>query len=376
MDHRFTIDGNSKLESALGAFQEEVRQNIFLIIPEGMIESILLGGGYGRGEGGVFQPGEEQLPYNDFEYYIFVKKNVLLAQRKYHSKLAEMGHRLGDRWNMHVDFKIASIARLANQEVSMFSYDLLESHLCLYGKETPFTGCDHHHRAEHIPLGEATRLMFNRCSGLLFSELKLSQEQHSEKDIDFITRNQAKACLALGDTLLCALGKYHWSCRERHERFLTLNHDGSLNDFNQIKEWHQEGVAFKLRPQKNIYSLESLREKQLTLTTISGRVWLWLENKRLQSGCKDLNEYTDLKINKFSSLSLFKNLLLNLKTFGLGAQRRLRYPRERLYHALVKLLWEPKDPINLQKAATELGLKTNELSELTKRYESLWEKFG
>jgi len=80
MTHRFTIDGNQKLESSLLDFQEEVREEVCRIIPESEIESILLGGGYGRGEGGVLQAGNEEWPYNDFEYYVFVHGNVPVAQ--------------------------------------------------------------------------------------------------------------------------------------------------------------------------------------------------------------------------------------------------------------------------------------------------------
>jgi hypothetical protein len=376
MAHRFTIDGNDQLESSLLDFQEEVRREVCRIIPESEIESILLGGGDGRGDGGVLQAGNEEWPYNDFEYYVFVHGNVPVAQKRYHNLLAAMGDRMGRRWNMHVDFKIASIPRWAGQTVSMFSYDLLERHYCVTGKDTPFPGCDHHHRADQIPLSEATRLMFNRCTGLLYSHQKLSGKDLSEEDIDFVTRNQAKMCLALGDSLLCANGQYHWSCRERNERLNALGSLSGLDDLNEIKEWHREGVAFKLHPEKRIYTTEQLRNRQEQLSETAGRVWLWIENKRLNLSCSTLKEYASQNLNKFPEGSRLKNLLLNLRFFGLGSPWSMRYPRENLYHALVWLLWENGKTDSVKKASSVLRLETTDPTAVIQRYEKLWERFG
>ena len=376
MAHRFTIDGNPQLETSLGAFQQEVCAEVFKIIPRDTIESILLGGGYGRGEGGVLQVDGDEWPYNDFEYYLFVRGNVPLAQKRYHSLLANMGHRLGERWNMHVDFKITSISRLAGQSVSMFSYDLLERHYCVTGRDTPFSGCRHHHRADQIPLGEATRLMFNRCTGLLFSDQKLAGKTPTEEDIDFVTRNQAKAYLALGDSLLCAHQQYHWSCRVRHKRLLRMKEVDKKLDLRKIRAWHEEGLAFKLRPQKQIHSLETLRQRQIELTKVSGNIWLWIENKRLGSNNASLKHYASERLNKFPDASNVKNALLHFKSFGLGWPWSMRYPRERLYHALAWLLWEKESPENLHKANQALRASSIDREALIKRYEQLWERFG
>ncbi|PYL00604.1 MAG: hypothetical protein DME19_04505, partial [Verrucomicrobia bacterium] len=76
--------------------------------------------------------------------------------------------------------------------------------------------------AERIPLCEATRLLMNRCSGLLFARERLECAEFSPVDADFVERNLAKAQLAFGDAVLTAFGRYHWSCLERHKRLKSL----------------------------------------------------------------------------------------------------------------------------------------------------------
>src|SRR2546430_13631947 len=88
----------------------------------------------------------------------------------------------------------------------------------LRGEERLLTGCEQHRDAKRIPVSEATRLMMNRCSGLLLARERLERAEFSPGDADFVGRNLAKAQLAFGDTILTAFGRYDWSCLERHKR--------------------------------------------------------------------------------------------------------------------------------------------------------------
>ena len=51
--HRFTLDGSDQLESHLAKVCHQVLEQIRLIIGDRMLEALVLGGGYGRGQGGV-----------------------------------------------------------------------------------------------------------------------------------------------------------------------------------------------------------------------------------------------------------------------------------------------------------------------------------
>jgi hypothetical protein len=376
MSQRFTIDGGERLEKSIREFQDQVTKEILAIIPESNIDSILLGGGYGRGEGGVFVLENEELPYNDFEYYIFVKGNALLAQRRYNPPLSSIGEKLGSKWNMHVDFKVASIDRLAGQKTSMFSYDLMLGNQCLLGVAPPFQSCEHHHEAGSIDVGEATRLMFNRCSGLLFASEKLKAREPDDADLDFINRNHAKASLAFGDSILCAENNYHWSCRERGKRLAQMSSIPEALNLQQLQEWHQEGVVFKLRPERNTSTRAQLLERQKKLVQAAERVWLWIESKRLGRSFHSLDEYLDPSVCKFPQLGSMKNRLINARTFGWGQLVSTRYPRERLYHALGWLLWSQESEKQLVMAAAEMRTTPSRRNDVMDKYEQLWESFG
>src|SRR6266513_2503014 len=76
---------------------------------------------------------------------------------------------------------------------------MVTGHRWLLGEESLLIGCQHHRQAERIPLSEATRLLMNRCTGLLLAGERLDRASLSRDDADFINRNLAKAKLAFGD---------------------------------------------------------------------------------------------------------------------------------------------------------------------------------
>src|ERR1700731_4121057 len=55
MNNRFTIDGSQELEDRLEGICGRVQRGATALIPRDEIAAIVLGGGYGRGEGGVLK---------------------------------------------------------------------------------------------------------------------------------------------------------------------------------------------------------------------------------------------------------------------------------------------------------------------------------
>src|SRR5208283_1906889 len=75
MKMRFTIDGSWELEDSLEGICGRVRCEVRDQIPRRDLMAIILGGGYGRGEGGVFRSEVGEQPYNDLDFYIFLRGN-------------------------------------------------------------------------------------------------------------------------------------------------------------------------------------------------------------------------------------------------------------------------------------------------------------
>src|SRR5438270_3732098 len=185
----FTIDGNGKLELHLARICKEVQAGVRKIIVSKQLEGILLGGGYGRGEGGVFRTPNGDQPYNDMEFYVLLRGNDWVNGQVYNRPLHRFARTLSREANVEIEFKIVSRAALRKAPVSMFYYDLASGHRWVLGDESLLAGTDHHRHARDIPAAEATRLLMNRCTGLLFAGEKLGRDRLNEEDADFVCRN-------------------------------------------------------------------------------------------------------------------------------------------------------------------------------------------
>ena len=376
---RFTIDGSPELETSLASICQQVRQGVESIVPTSRLRGILLGGGYGRGEGGVFRAGTGDQPYNDLEFYVFCTGQAILAERRYRHALHELGEQLTPAAGLEVEFKVLTQRKLRKSPASMFYYDLMLGNRIIAGTESLLDGCEHHRHPEQIPAHEATRLLLNRCSGLLYSMERLRKTDFGTEEADFVGRNLAKAQLAFGDALLTVLGKYHWSCQERHKRLETLTLNAGLEWAVPLPGLHAEGVAFKLHPVPTPVDRDRLTARHTELCDVGRRLWLWLEGLRLGHSFASARDYALSPCDKCPETIGLRNRAVNARTFGTAAALgpgATRYPRQRLLHALPMLLWEPHTRENLAGAQAELKAPSTDFSTLVAAYTQLWHRFN
>jgi rhamnosyltransferase len=378
---RFTIDGSADLENHLARICEKVLAGVQALVPAEKLEALVLGGGYGRGEGGVLKTPSGDAPYNDLEFYVFLRGNRVLNERSYHKSLEHLGERLSGEAGLHVEFKVDSLERLRRSAVTMFSYDLVSGHRLLLGDKNLFAGCEHHLDAAKIPLAEATRLLFNRCTGLLLAKELLKKRELTADDADFVGRNLAKAQLALGDVVLAAAGEYHWSCLERRRALAELTIPDAPPWLAEARAQHASAVDFKLHPRRIAKSLADFQADHDAIVWLGMEVWLWLEGRRLNQTFSSARDYAFNDVKKWNGVPAWRNVLLNAKTFGAGgilSPAAARYPRERLLNALPFLLWE--EPLNdlrvkyfLQK---ELRTTASDWQGFVAAYKAVWPKFS
>ena len=379
------MDGSDALERHLSATCRRVREEVLRLVGEGDVEALLLGGGYGRGEGGVLRTAEGDKPYNDLEYYVLTRTPRLLSERKWREPLHELGERLSPDAGLEVEFKVLDFRALRAGAVTMFTYDLAMGHRWVVGEESMLAGCEHLRNAAGIPAHEATRLLFNRCSGLLFSAERLSRGTFGPEESDFVGRNLAKVQLALGDALLALRRAYHWSCRERHARLEALRDAGLPAWFQEVLNHHSQGVDFKLHPVRVTDSRERLAARHRELSGLAMKVWLWSESSRLGRAFASARDYALDPGNKCPEQPVWRNALVNARAFGLGAafgSGGFRYPREGLFRALALLLWEPAtftDPALA--GAVRVSLRCGpggsaDLAGSVQAYERIWRRFN
>jgi hypothetical protein len=374
---RFTLDGSRELERHLAAVCDSVLAGIRRIISGDKLQGIALGGGYGRGEGGVLKTPSGDQPYNDLEFYVFVRRCEWLNSQRYARAFHRLSEELRSMAHVELEFKITTLGALHRSPPSLFYHDLVMGHRWLQGNETLFRNCLHHRKAAELPMSEATRLLMNRCSGLLFAREKLQHDHLTDEDSDFVFRNIAKTELALGDAVLIALGKYHWSCLERHRRLSDNASKMGFAWFPEVLKRHSAGVSFKLRPHRATLSCPTLQAHLHELSKLALEVWLWLENRRLGAQFGTSTDYVLSSISKSRGTSTWRNLLSNLKVFGpraLTFSCLERHPRERILNALAALLWPPHETTKEMVLRARCELRLPRGIETISGYRQRWQR--
>jgi hypothetical protein len=377
---RFTEDGDAELERHLRDTCDSIGSGLRGLLPAKRLEGVLLGGGYGRGEGGVLRAPDGDRPYNDLEFYVFLRGNRHVNERRFGKALHAFGEIMTPQAGVEVEFRITSLRELARDSVSMFSYDLVSGHRWVIGDEDFLKHCARHHESEAIPASEATRLLMNRCTGLLLAKERLQHPAFTPEDADFVARNIAKAQLGAGDAVLTAFGHYHWSVHQRHRRLERLVRRERAAWLNEVYRHHARGIAFKLHPERSNASRAELAELHAEVTAFCREAWLWVENRRLGARFWSIRDYIACRKNKWPDKHRFHNLLVTGKALGLraiAAGGRFRHPRGRVLNALPILLWQPDalaSDETLTRLQEELRTAARDFAGLVAAYRELWLK--
>lgn len=292
--------------------------------------SLVLGGGYGRGEGGVMRSPSGDAFSNDLDYFLF-------DEAPDDPWLAEWSHRIEceetERLGIDVEIKRLRAASIGDPSVSMMFSDLVAGHVPVAGDAGFLTDMRPGLDFSRIAPEEATRLLWNRGSGMFFSRCRMGEESHKP----FVIRNHAKLKLALGDAWLCLHGKYTPRCRERAE---ILDSMELPNGVPELRRWHAQGVEFKFHPFADGPSWSDLEAEAGRLTAAWAEVYLAAEAVRLRRSIPDFHGYLSMP-RLLHNAPLARNLALALRDrMKRGAFLRPLgdYPRAGLMRALPCLL--------------------------------------
>jgi hypothetical protein len=238
----YFVSENPALHRLIERHLEDIKTDVLNRIPRDEIVALILGGGYGRGEGGVLTTDDGPRPYNDYDL-------VLVHQGKRERKLRRSLHEIHlaqtSACGIHVDITPLRLAQLPQLPPSLTWFELAAGHKVLWGPSRILLEMGPR-RLGDVPPSEWGRLLFNRGSGLLLS-LWFDQNQdlplfHGETFESFVTRQIGKAWLALGDTHLAALGLYDSSVLVRRDAWLRLN------DRPAWSASYLDAISFKLEP--------------------------------------------------------------------------------------------------------------------------------
>ena len=229
---KFTACGDHEAEILLKKVLLEIKETL-----SGTELCVVLGGSYGRGDGGVRQDRENGLLYNDLDFFVFARKKTEHAE----SLLKEIAEKYEKSLKVDVDFsRIMTVADICNNSGRLMMQELKRGY-CLVCGEDLLAEYLPELPAEQLPFSEACRLLLNRGMGLYLAGEKIANQS---LETDFILRNLYKAILGTADAMLIASGKYRWKIEER----LAFMEKSDMPD--DWKKLYREAVEFKHSPHR------------------------------------------------------------------------------------------------------------------------------
>lgn len=168
---------------------------------------VVLGGGYARGEGGVFADGRLS---NDLDFYVVAEEGTDAAGL---AGVAAALRPVSEKWTaalgVDVDFSPPKTPwRIRHDQERLMIQELVRGYCDVAGSpgEALFAGVERR-PPEALPAMEAVRLLVNRGAGLLLAA--------ESADAGFVARNLVKCVLGCGDARLILSGGYRWRAEER-----------------------------------------------------------------------------------------------------------------------------------------------------------------
>lgn len=375
----FTAFGSIDFEEHIALVLAELKEKILAADKHNCIKSIVLGGGYGRGEGGVLiVDGKERL-YNDLDLFLFYDQANPLSLHKLSASLKEIALSMQEKHQIHFDLsKPVKLSSLSSMPITLMYYDLLKGHKVLFGNEKTLFALPNW-QAKDLPLQEAIRLVMNRSVGLFLASQKMNSNQVNQEQCDFINRNIHKANQALLDAILIAEGSYVSSFEDKLsalERLSLIKYDIESINTQDIKD----SMQFKQKPVYIDYDPKACNKRLMHSTIAMNKLYYKLWSLLLKENICDYDSFLTA-LNKSEDTHFtptYKNIILNTLTSGrrsLPYKDYSSYPRLRLYKTLPFFVFgELSSKIKL---AQILGLEDNALrSKMDKQFLKLWQRFN
>ena len=184
------------------------------------LAGVVLGGGYGRGEGGSSGGGLS----NDLDFFAVTERGAPEAETL--ASIGEAIRPVSEKWTaklgVDVDFAVKTPWRLKHDEERIMVQELVRGYLDVAGEkgETLFAEIDRR-PAEALPWMEAARLLMNRGMGLLFA-------MSGGEGRDFVNRNINKCILGAGDARLVSRRAYAWRAEDRAKALGDALYDAAI----------------------------------------------------------------------------------------------------------------------------------------------------
>ena len=229
----YSKSADPRVERLVQDALDGIRASIAASPESSAIRAVVLGGGYGRGEGGATPDG---MPYNDMDFF------VVMNGRKPSPGLRGLLNSISSEWHgklaIDIDFCcVKSMKALCKDADTLMIQELFAGRRIIFGDEHIFDDAPCRPFSE-LPWTEAARLLLNRGAGLLFARQRASDPSQA----DFVRRNLHKAALGCGDAILVVHHDYRRTGTERLEALRKYR------EASWLVPAYEDALSFKYAP--------------------------------------------------------------------------------------------------------------------------------
>lgn len=230
MSPKYTAEYDAAIESEIDSILEGIVSDIEKDRVAGMLEFVALGGGYGRGEGGILKTGSESRLYNDLDFFVITKDSLKPNDITYVDLFfAALSKKLSGRVGIDVDFsKPAKISYVVSRMSAMSWREMALCNRPIFGDSEKFGRFFTTSGTVDVPPCEFLKLAMNRAAGLLLAADRMAHSDLFPEDCDFVSRNANKAVLAAGDIAVATRGKLPFKTADRLKRIEDLFGESAL----------------------------------------------------------------------------------------------------------------------------------------------------
>lgn len=224
------------------------------------VDSVILTGGFSRGEGAVKIENGKIFPYNDYDIQIISKEKI--SKEEIDKISNEISRKLGYKGiinfypfkkenqkakeNFYIDLKCNHPKELKKMLLKIRTYELKNYSKILYGKDLRHLISNYN--LKDIPLSEGAKLLLDRMSQMI--EYYSTKEKYEKEFLTYIIQ---QAYAAICTSLLLLSGKYQIGYK-KSARIFKKNYKEDFpelcNEIPDLDKKIEEFINWKLDPKK------------------------------------------------------------------------------------------------------------------------------
>jgi len=307
---RFTVKGTAAVESKITRMLQQIADVFAQKLASDEYKSLILLGGYGRGEGGVLLENGVEKPHNNFDLLLIYKKDISHKMDQLHNSL----EKLSGTFKIGIDLGTIAASKLKHAQCRVMWYDMRFGHKVILGDKN-FVRSIRQFQLKNIPDWDVRNLMVNRGTLMIINDLLLDKKELDKAQEKLIVKHIVKAIIGYGDALLYFGGNYSWSYVEKQKQMQKQRQVDS-----EFKQLYDEAMEFRFQPDYATFLKKDIKEYTEKLREKFSQIFLHCEQLRLNKNINVWTEYPDVVFRKavcqelFSPKSWAKKAINFLKT--------------------------------------------------------------